>query len=44
MEPTVRMLEIPKRTLKTDADVDRWLQEVGEQLRNAVKSGPVNMR
>ena len=44
MEPTVQLLEIPKRTLKTDADVDRWLQEVGEQLRNAVKSGPVNMR
>ena len=44
MEPTVQLLEIPKRTLKTDADVDRWLREVGEQLRSAVKTGPVNMR
>ncbi len=44
MEPTVQLLEIPKRTLKTDADVDRWLREVGEQLRAAVKTGPVNMR
>ena len=44
MEPTVQLLEIPKRTLKTDADVERWLHEVGEQLRAAVKTGPVNMR
>ena len=44
LEPTVQLLEIPKRTLKTDADVDRWLREVGEQLRSAVKTGPVNMR
>ena len=44
MEPTVQLLEIPKRTLKTDADIDHWLQEVGEQLRIAVKAGPVNMR
>ena len=44
MEPTVQMMDIPKRTLRTEADVERWLQDVGEQLRTAVKTGPINMR
>jgi len=41
LEPEIQDVAIPSRTLKTEEDVDAWLEEVGELLRTKIKKGPV---
>jgi hypothetical protein len=41
MEPEVQFVQVPRRTLKTDAEIDQWLDDVKGHLKDALKLGPV---
>ncbi|WP_346796344.1 BREX system P-loop protein BrxC [Halomonas sp. Bachu 37] len=41
MEPEIQFVSLPRRTLKSDADIDAWLEEVRQQLHGALQEGPV---
>jgi hypothetical protein len=43
-EPASQFIELPRRTLKTDNDVDIWLEEVKNQIKTALKVGPLFLR
>ncbi len=40
-EPEVRFVSLPRRTLKTDADIDAWVADVKHQLKEALHDGPI---
>lgn len=40
-EPKAQFINLPSRTLKNDADVKAWLDEVSQLLYTAVKNSPV---
>ena len=44
MEPEVSFIHIPRRTLKTEEEIDFWLQEVKKQLTKALDQGPVGIK
>jgi hypothetical protein len=44
LEPEAQFIQVPRRTLKTVDDIDAWLQEVKEQLKNALENGPIVIR
>ncbi|MEI7535156.1 MAG: hypothetical protein WCK57_12375, partial [Verrucomicrobiae bacterium] len=41
MEPKVQEIELPCRTMKTEADVDAWLTEARVILLQKIKIGPI---
>jgi len=41
LEPEIQDVNLPSRTLKTDADVDAWLADVSDLLKTKIKNGPV---
>ncbi|WP_373190789.1 hypothetical protein, partial [Halomonas sp.] len=41
MEPGIQFVSLPHRTLKTEADIDAWLEDVRRELREALQQGPV---
>ena len=43
-EPEAQFIQVPRRTLKTDAEIDAWLDEVKKQLKAALHNGPVVIR
>jgi hypothetical protein len=43
-EPKAQQVKIPRRTLKTQEDIDAWLQEVRGQCELAIQQGPVVIR
>lgn len=40
-EPQVQFVQMQRRTLKNEEEVDAWLREVREQLMSALSDGPV---
>lgn len=44
MEPEVSFVQIPRRTMKTEAEIDLWLQDVKKQLTKALHDGPVGIK
>jgi hypothetical protein len=44
LEPRTQAVEVPRRTLKTQSDVDGWLSEIREKVETALKEGPVVVR
>lgn len=44
MEPTAKTIHLPSRTLKTDADLNAWLEEARQNLTAALQQGPVIVR
>jgi hypothetical protein len=40
-EPQAQFIQVPRRTLKTEVDVDTWLEDVKLQLKAALQYGPV---
>ena len=44
MEPEVKFIKIPRRTLKTENDIDAWVKEVKNQLITALEKGPVGIK
>jgi hypothetical protein len=43
-EPEAEFFQVPRRTLKTDEDVDAWAEDVKQQLKAALQQGPVIIR
>lgn len=43
-EPEIQFVSVPRRTLKTEADVDAWAEEVKDQLKTAVEKGPISVK
>ena len=43
-EPQVQFIQVPRRTLKTAAEIDAWADEVKQQLHAALEQGPVAIR
>jgi len=41
MEPEAQFVKLPSRTIKTEQEIDMWLQAVRGKLRKALKNGPV---
>lgn len=41
LEPRTQMVSIPRRTLKTNADLDAWLGELRESIAPRLAAGPV---
>lgn len=41
VEPKTVTVDIPRRTLTSPDDIDRWLDEVAKQLKDAISKGPV---
>lgn len=44
LEPETQTVDIPRRILKTDEDIDEWVREVKEQLKEALGKGPIVIR
>jgi len=44
LEPEVQFIQVPRRTLKTNEDIDGWIKDVKQQLIEALQQGPVVIR
>jgi len=44
LEPETQMIEIPRRTIKTQEDIDAWLKEIKAKIEEALRKGPVLLR
>ena len=42
--PEIQFVSVPCRTLKPDADIDAWAEEVKDQLRTALIKGPISVK
>lgn len=40
-EPKAQFIQVPRRTLKTDEEIDAWLEDVKQQLKTALPNGPI---
>lgn len=40
-EPQAQFIQVPRRTLKTDKEIDAWVDDVKQQLRAALQNGPI---
>ena len=43
-EPEIQFIEVPRRTLKTDEEIDAWAEDVKQQLKAALQQGPIVIR
>ena len=43
-EPQAQFIQVPRRTLKTEEEIDAWIDEVKQQVKSALKQGPVVVR
>ncbi len=41
MSPETQFVELGKRTLDTEADVDQWIQDMSTELKTKIKNGPI---
>lgn len=44
LEPETQTVDIPRRTLKTEDEIDAWVDEVKQQLKAALEKGPIMIR
>jgi len=44
LEPEAQFIQVPRRTLKTNEDIDGWIKDVKQQLIEALQQGPVVIR
>ena len=43
-EPRAQFIQVPRRTLKTDEDIDAWVDDVKQQLKSSLPKGPIVIR
>lgn len=43
-EPQTQFIPLPRRTLKTEAELEQWLEEVKQQLQNALTKGSITLQ
>ena len=41
LEPEAQFVQVPRRTLRTELDINAWLEDVREQLKIALDKGPI---
>jgi hypothetical protein len=41
MEPEAQFIKAPRRTIKTEQDIDAWLNDSKAKIEKALKNGPV---
>jgi hypothetical protein len=41
MEPEAQFVKLPGRTIKTDQEIEVWLNDARNAIQNALKIGPV---
>lgn len=41
MEPEIQFVQLPRRTLKSEDDIQAWLEDARRELRDALQNGPV---
>ena len=41
LEPTTQSIQVPRRMLKTEDDIDAWVGDVKQQLKDALQKGPI---
>ena len=41
MEPEAQFINLPNRTIKTEQDMDTWLEDAKTEIQEALKNGPV---
>lgn len=39
--PEAQLITVPRRTIKTESDIDAWIDEVKQKLSNALTKGPI---
>lgn len=44
LEPKLQMVDIPKRTLKSEEDINSWIEEIRGQLKEKLVDGPIVVR
>lgn len=44
LEPKTQTVDIPRRTMRTDEEVDTWIEDVRSKLKAALSKGPVMIR
>lgn len=44
VEPQAQFIQVPRRTLKTEAEIDSWIEDVMQQLKEALQDGPIIIR
>lgn len=44
MEPKVQFIYLPRPFLKTETDIENWLQETRQLLKSALNKGPISIR
>jgi hypothetical protein len=40
-EPQAQLIQVPRRTLKTEEEIDAWVDDVKQQLKAALQNGPI---
>ncbi|MCK8514977.1 BREX system P-loop protein BrxC [Methylonatrum kenyense] len=43
-EPEIQFIHVPRRTLRSDEDIDAWAEEVKQQLKAALPDGPISVK
>jgi len=43
-EPEIQFVSVPRRTLKTEGEIDAWSEEVKDQLKTALGKGPISVK
>ena len=43
-EPLAQFIQVPRRTLKTDEEINIWAEDVKQQLKAALQQGPIVIR
>lgn len=43
-EPQAQFIQMPRRTLKTEEEIDAWVDDVKQQLKAALQNGPIVIR
>ena len=41
MEPKAQFVKLPSRTIKSEAEIDAWLNDARQTIAQALKNGPV---
>lgn len=44
VEPKVQEIHLPRHTLKTNEEIDDWVEDVKQQLKAALQNGPIVIR
>jgi len=44
LEPKAQAVSIPRRTLSSEGEIEIWIKEVADQIREALRKGPVVIR